>query len=334
MGEKTRIEWTDKTWNPWVGCSKVSPGCSHCYAESWADRFGRKFTDRTRTKDWKAPIRWDRQFVEAVRFYKEEDIGPEPTRPKVFPSLCDWLDEKVPIEWLADFLWLIYKTPNIDWILLTKRPQNWLHRIEATEYWMNGKFGPKNFLVGNWLLGTAPPNIWLGISCEDQQRADERISELLKIPAAVRWVSCEPLLGPIDLNSVEFGSNTRQSALSPTYMGRPYSHDAKLDWLVIGGESGTKARPCDLDWIRSLVKQSKKAGVPVFVKQLGSNAEQDLSAVIPSASEWETQQDPMEAAQWDIHRHHCKLQLQHPKGGDPSEWPEDLRVREWPKGKP
>ncbi len=148
-----------------------------------------------------------------------------------------------------------------------------------------------------WLAGTPPPNVWFGVSVEDQPRADERIPLLLDIPALVRWLSVEPLIGPVDL------SGQRLEWLAPFHETDPLLvRTPRVDWVVVGGESGPGARPCDVEWIRDIVRECQSAAVPVFVKQLG--ARPDMAPV------------------------------QHPKGGDPAEWPDDLRVRQYPEVKP
>jgi len=204
---------------------------------------------------------------------------------RVFPSLCDWLDEDVPIEWLADFLKLIHDTPNLDWLLLTKRPENF-HRVDEAEDLLGDEAAE---MVHAWASeGEAPKNVWIGVSCENQEYADKRILELLKIPAKIRFVSAEPLLGPIDFYFYQNG-----------FKGEHY-----LDWVIIGGESGPKARPCVVEWIRDIVLQCKRASVPCFVKQLGTNPQ--------------------------FNRDSTQLYFRHKKGGEPKEWPEDLRVRQFP----
>jgi protein gp37 len=161
---------------------------------------------------------------------------------------------------------LISHTPHLDWLLLTKRPENVLRLIDR-----------------DWL---EMPNVWIGVSIEDQQRADERLPHLAEIPARVKFLSIEPLLGPIILNGWD-GRVQRNWLVS--------SHPRSIDWVIIGGESGNSARSCTVDWIMGLVHTCRAAGVPVFVKQVGSSP-----------------------------------YLKDPKGGDPNEWPEHMRVREFP----
>jgi len=296
MSDSTKIEWAHATWNPWEGCTKVSPGCAHCYAEARNLRFAGganwgKGAPRRRTAkaNWSKPLRWNTE-VEAHPDYRH----------RVFPSLCDWLDAEVPIEWLADFMGLINKTPNLDWLLLTKRPENFQPRMRAAAEWVraNANIGDLQWFIKLWsgeLAGSPPPhNVWIGTSVEDQKRADERIPELLKIPARVRFLSVEPLLGPVDLG---FDRNVPKG-------------EHMLDWIICGGESGPKARPCNIEWIRSIVEQCKSASVPCFVKQLGGNlSDADLDDCSKSSGK----------------------SMAHKKGGDPAEWPSDLRVREFPE---
>ena len=252
--ENTKIEWTDHSWSPWYGCTKVSAGCANCYAETLNHRFGGnnwgKGKPRRKCADWNRPRRWNRSVEEPLSI-------PTPDipwyRPKVFPSQCDWLDPEVPIEWLAEFLQLIYETPNLTWQLLTKRPELWKERmIEVMEH-TDQSSCPGEIkaysLAMRWLQDNPPANVWLGTSVEDQKNANERIPTFVDyVPATLRFLSVEPLLGPI-----EFG-------------GDPDG----IDWVIIGGESGKGARPCNLDWIRWIKDQCVDAGVPVFVKQLGS----------------------------------------------------------------
>lgn len=333
MGENTNIEWADHTWNPWRGCSKVSPGCAHCYAETLSKRnpavLGEWGPGRPRVlaKNWGDPQHWNR---------KKWFHGTTPHRPRVFPSLCDWLDEEVPISWFARFLQLIHDTPNIDWLLLTKRPQNWLPRmrtvladvrpLNAFSDWLGQWMGTDPAVT--WRFKPRPPlNVWFGVSVEDQPRALERVPVLLKIPAVLRWLSLEPLLAAVQLEHLDVEASgdpewCEINALTGrhTDMARPAPDVQRLDWLVIGGESGPCARPCQVEWVHSLLAQGQVSGVPVFVKQLGARPRRSCGC--------EAIED----------RGHCPdcfdgtqpWVLRHPKGGDPLEWPEDLRIREWP----
>ncbi len=281
MSENSKIEWTDSTFNPWIGCTKVSPGCAHCYAETLMDtRYGRvkwgKGNPRQRTSEanWNLPLKWNRDAGRALENWKtavENGAGMEmPHRPRVFcASLADWLDDEVPIEWLADLLTLIHDTPNLDWLLLTKRPENWYSRIKQVSQHLVGKLPSDVFYwLADWREGRnfIPHNIWIGTTVEDQERADQRIPALLKIPAAVRFLSCEPLLGPVDLWGARYphAGGGQCGAISSWHKEGDGIH-----WVICGGESGKDARPMHPDWARSLRDQCQAAGVPFLFKQWG-----------------------------------------------------------------
>jgi len=176
-------------------------------------------------------------------------------RPRVFcASLADWLDPEVPIEWLADLLDLIRCTPNLDWLLLTKRPENFAELVyEAADRSTNEEL----FTWGtDWVRGGAPENVWIGTSIENQKYADIRIPALLKIPAGVRFLSCEPLLGPLDLAYTCFNG------------ADSFGQMPGISWCIVGGESGPNKRPINCDWARSIRDQCRVAGVPFFMKQV------------------------------------------------------------------
>jgi protein gp37 len=291
VGEATKIQWAHHTWSPWRGCQKVSEGCRNCYAEALSHRNPAVLGEwgpegaRVVNKDWRKPLQWDAQAGEAGE------------RRRVFPSLCDVFEDRDELEEVRrKFFVLIEATPALDWLILTKRPafaREWLERwAKAGGYW-------------------PARNVWLGTSVENQDTADQRIPDLFKIHAAVRWLSAEPLLGPIDLSSLMprdprpvIDRRILNGTLRPdhtTFAEIAQWQARRINWVVIGGESGPNARPCDLGWIRSLVGQCLTAEVPVFVKQLGSRPVLDGLAY-PAV---------------------------HPKGGNPDEWPEDLRIREF-----
>lgn len=249
MAENSKIEWTDHTFNPWTGCTKVSPACDHCYAEGWAKRSGHvewgPHGNRRRTSEsnWKQPLKWNREA---------EAAG---VRRKVFcASLADVFDNHKSIlpTWRTDLWNLIRMTPWLDWQLLTKRPQNIARYLP--EDWGNG-----------W------PNVWLGTTVENQEEADRRIPHLLAVPAALRFLSCEPMLGLIDLLRLQPKNATWLDCLN----GREHigtatvSTESKIDWVIVGGESGHGARPMHPDWARSLRDQCAAAGTPFFFKQWG-----------------------------------------------------------------
>lgn len=340
MSANTKIEWCDHSWSPWRGCTKVSAGCANCYAETLSKRnpavLGQwgKGKPRVLAKNWSDPVKWDREASrKSCGYCSFEEAEGElikqcrrcAVRPRVFPSLCDPFDEEVPIEWLARFLQLIHDTPNLDWLLLTKRPENWLNRIEEVKRYALRKGNPPRphedaaaaALAGHWSVGDYPINVWIGTSVEDQIRADERIPALLKIPARRRFLSVEPMLEPVDLsmwlpNGEADGDTTAK---------HNYEHpEDSIHWVIVGGESGPGSRPCNVDWVRSIVAQCAASGVPCFVKQLGAHP----------IGRWTESPDKSGLGEgWP-----AGLKINHPKGGDPAEWPEDLRVRQFPEVKP
>jgi protein gp37 len=239
MGLST-IEWTDYTFNPWIGCTKVSEGCKHCYAEAYGNRFGVQWGPsgtRRRTSDgnWRKPLAWN------------EKANREGTTPRVFcASLADVFEGNVQTEqWLPDLFKMIERCDGLTWLLLTKRPENVWRLIE-------NNVGLRRADV--WL--SENPHVWIGTSVENQAAADERIPELLKIPAAVRFLSCEPLLGGVYLSKWIY-----------TDGGKPWKMD--IDLVICGGESGPEARPMNTEWVRGLRDQCVAAGVSFFFKQWG-----------------------------------------------------------------
>lgn len=334
MSKTTKIQWADATWNPWTGYTKVSTGCKNCFAEvstparvlrSKGQETWGKGAKRSRTSAayWRNPILWDKHA--GAQAAADTYDGHAIHRPRIFPSLFDWLDDEVPIEWLADFLRIIYETPNLDWLLLTKRPGNFFNRVNSARCSLDGsENGSINKEVWKWIavwtkVGNPPANVWIGTSVEDQANADKRIPELLRIPAKVRFLSVKPLLGPMDLEAHVDASDNIHCRWCDGFTGDGkhdcYAPRLGIDWVIVGGESGPGARPCNIDWIRSVVAQCK-AAVPCFVKQLG--------AVSLSGDH------ALEGPYFDHSSGLRKLPLKDKKGGDPSEWPADLRVWEFP----
>lgn len=318
--ENSKIQWTDCTFNPWMGCTKVSPGCSNCYAETDNKRYGRaewgKGKPRIRTSDayWRKPLRWNAEAAERG------------VRTKVFcASWADWLDIEVPTQWQVNLLSLIARTPHLNWLLLTKRISLWANLMtKAADYTWNKEDVLGAELAERWYGGQAPPNVWLGVSVEDQQRADERIPMLLQTPARVRFLSCEPLLGPVALPAGAiwcrhhncYEPSMCMDTSQPCFRRQAEATDM-IDWVIVGGESGRDARPCNVRYVRSIVQQCQAAGVACFVKQLGANV---LGG--QGDGEWRGA-----GAASGVRR----IKFRDPKGGDPDEWPEDLRVREFPE---
>lgn len=302
MGENSKISWTDNTFNPWSGCTKVSPGCAHCYAETLSHRAPSTFGEwgkgaprkRTSERNWNDPIRWNRNAERNADASGDgaydSPLSQPARRPRVFcASLSDWLDDEVPVEWLRDLLALIHKTPYLDWLLLSKRPENWAPRIEAVLKLLEATPGfaalpnssetvrLRDFL-GDWFVLRRPPhNVWIGTTVENQDMVAKRIPVLLSIPATVRFLSCEPLLGPVNLASVMLGDPAIEfDPLRGTALADPAEvYRQKIHWVIVGGESGPGARPMSAEWARSLRDQCSSAGVSYFFKQWGGVRKED-----------------------------------------------------------
>jgi len=288
--KNSAISWTDNTFNPWIGCTKVSPGCAHCYAaeqnklRKWTagGEWGKE-RRRTSTANWKEPVKWN-----AAAANSNAGLGDHApfgqTRPRVFcASLADWLDDEVPVEWLVDLLALIHTTPNLDWLLLTKRPENWAPRMTAAYKSIDpGKLHMDSVLsmLERWgqaskknnKFGLKPPqNVWIGTTVENQDYADRRIPKLLNIPAKVHFLRVEPMLGPVDLarmslvNGVGYGSANPLQGVLPSY--NKGQRGPSISWVICGGESGPQRRPFEIEWALSLADQCTAAGVPFFMKQ-------------------------------------------------------------------
>lgn len=270
MSENSKIEWTDHTGGPFMGCTQVSPGCANCYAKELMERrlfpIVRKAYKAAGFADWETRPVWGDTaprvlskgfWNDAVRINKKAGFYGE--QPRWFPSMIDWLDE-MPAgiidqqgNWLdrdkvlSEFLRLINDTPHITWLLLTKRPENFRKLLEGIPKTCG--YNPVG-MIDEWLRGNPPPNVWIGVSIENQDVMARRHPLLMKIPAVVRFWSSEPLLGRID------------PSLVWATCGYP-------DWVITGGESGTKARPMHPAWASSLRDQCEEAGVAYFFKQWG-----------------------------------------------------------------
>lgn len=382
MAANSKIEWTDHTFNPWRGCTKVSAGCANCYAETLSGRnpktlgvWGPQGTRVVASEAmWREPVKWNREA---------EKSG---TRPRVFcASLADVFEDWTDLMSASDgavmhvcsecgawrtmeqmchgpnahmpltmpgvrhrLFAIIDATPNLDWLLLTKRPENIARMMPEFQETMpffdeeEAARQPNPFVIDTTIIRKrvqvpgVRPNVWLGVSCENQQSADERIPHLLQVPAKVRFLSCEPLLGPVEIDK---GPGKRSWLGS--FTGTVVTTGEKrflpgIDWVIVGGESGHGARPMRPEWVRSIVHQCKAAGVPVFVKQMGANVitRNDLieDAFNDDGTGW-----PEPDLEHNIHgfreEHQgadCRIRLHDRKGSDWNEWPADLRVREFP----
>lgn len=334
MGQETSIEWTEATWNPIRGCSRISQGCVNCYAETQAAR-------------WSGPggpyeglINDKRRWNGVVRMVPEHLLDPlrwERPRLVFVNSMSDLFHESLGWRDIAAVFGAMAMAPRHTFQLLTKRAdvmRLWFMELErmatasgchpadicvgvlretlcgfratpeickAHGRWLDHKSlltgtGKRPDVAQVWPL----PNAWVGVSVEDQ-RVAERVEHLSQVPAAVRWVSAEPLIGRLDLGGSEWAS---------------------VDWIVVGGESGHGARKCEAEWIYEVLRGAEKRGTPVFVKQLG--------AAFSCAGEGVF--GPQTAVSPVLQRLGLTTILKHPKGGDMAEWPLPLRVRQWPKG--
>lgn len=338
----TTIAWTGAVWNPVRGCALVSAGCEHCYAMRFAGRFsgdGQPYEGLTQpTKKghvWTGEARFVQEILSAPLRWK--------TPRRVFVnSMSDLFHKDITNGEIAAVFAVMAAAPQHTFQVLTKRPERmreWFEWVRSAGQALRDAVGiepPSGSAEPSACALAAPtgaidvrsllpqfgrtcwplPNVWLGVSAEDQESAGKRIPYLLKTPAAVRFVSAEPLLGPLDLRTIwGFGEFTKpltgehvrvnqNSGFSTSTMG------PGLDWVIVGGESGPNARPCDVQWVRAIVQQCKHSGVPAFVKQLGAR--------------------PYESPRTDGSTG-CDLPLHDRKGADMSEWPEDLRVREFPE---
>lgn len=276
MSANSKIEWTDHTFNPWIGCTKVSPACDNCYAEvstpsrtlgvAWGPHAERH---RTSDSNWELPRRWNAQ-AEAFK-------AQHGRRQRVFcASLADVFDNAVPVQWRIGLMRLILETPHLDWLLLTKRIGNAAEMLDVA-------FRAVHAQREKW-ADNVPANVWLGATIATPEEADRDITKLLAVPAARRFLSMEPLLGPVKLpRFCACGCNkTLEQAVDEAMDGPSALNEFQaraaiettlgIDWVIVGGESGPNARPMGPDWARSLRDQCQAAGVPFFFKQWGEHA--------------------------------------------------------------
>lgn len=274
MGKDSNIAWTKSTWNPWIGCTRVGPGCDHCYAENMDSRkrwggvthWGAGVPrHRTSASNWKQPLVWNRQAAASGEFW-----------PVFCASLADVFDNEAPDQWRIDLWQLISETPALTWLLLTKRiglaPKRW------------------------------PPNVWIGMTAVTQEEFDRDIGKLAEIDATVRWLSLEPQISTIDISSAA----------------------GIAQWAITGGESGRYARRYDVAWPRKIVADCRRSGIAPFVKQLGAHI--TWGGGSSPGEHWPegTRREDQGLGFW-------RIRLLDPAGANPDEWPEDLRVREFPR---
>lgn len=312
MAAETNIAWADTTFNPWIGCTKISAGCKHCYAATLAERtrLARWGDDAPRVVTspayWRAPLAWDRTVA---TYEGKAGLG----RRLVFvASMADVFEDRRDLDAPRAWLWeLIERTPNLTWLLLTKRPENW-----------------RKLVPPSWRR-IFPANVWIGTTAENNDTLRQRAMDLLNVPADVRFLSCEPLLEALDLDFSWCDSCGDPNPDGECEGGAPWCTECEqecvqglldpcadhaqrgINWVIVGGESGAGARPFDLAWAHGVVANCSAAGVPVFVKQMGSNAEAEDEGT------GETTRQKFRAR----------------AGDDPSEWPTELQVRQWPERK-
>lgn len=299
--QNSTIEWTNHTFSPWHGCVKVSPGCTNCYALALDRRFGRAVWGPAKTTPrmgmskayWKQPFKWNR---DALR---------DGVRRRVFcASMADvFEDHPGVVEWRSRLWEVIGECDALDWQLLTKRPENVLSMV------------PPAYAAGYWL-----PHVWIGTSVENQEQADKRIPELLKIPASVRFLSCEPLLGPLNLapyvdpvGGACCGGYSPCGCLADWPWDERRQEYARVHWVIAGGESGPGARPCQPDWVREIRDVCAHVKTPFHFKQWGQYEPYEEDAQEPF---WRDQHGKLHDAHW--------LEVLNPSTGDINPgWHED-----------
>jgi protein gp37 len=374
MGQTT-IEWTDKTWNPVRGCTRVSEGCRHCYAERQAARYSRGTLGEVPAlpfhgfaENTKAGPRWTGRVELIPNKLAEPLAWREPARVFV-NSMSDLFHEALSFEDVAAVFGIMAACPHLTFQVLTKRPERarefyrWLGS-DGRKWWsIEGRTNESQSIAwhlaafDNVRLCDAPGraacakwplfNLCLGTSVENQPTADERIPKILGCPAAVHFVSYEPALGPVDFDPgicPRCGSRdfTEGPEIQPTCnecgaevcFGWWLDSDPQIDWLIVGGESGPGARPFDLAWARSAVEQCKAAGVACFVKQLGARPiDSARMDAVPRRDDQiiRGEATPAQLDHLAFLIETATVRLRDRKGGEMSEWPAELRVRQFPE---
>lgn len=320
MADNTKIQWSQATWNVVTGCTRVSEECTNCYIERTPPfRMAHRKFDGPQIGATTGVLLHPQRLGLPLKWRKPRMV--------FVNSLSDMFHEQVPTEFIAKTFAVMSQTPRHTYQLLTKRPgrmrsllssEAFVEQVQQAIDAMFDDPDEQHIPDAGWPL----PNVWVGVSAGSQKWADIRIPALLDTPAAVRWISAEPLLGPIDLHGpisergdrrrLNYWIGTGRPFFPPgepgSMMSGPISEKPTLDWVVCGGESGPGSRPMDLEWVRSIVGQCQDAKVPVFVKQLGAVWAKDARYGVRTV-----------AAVGDS------------KGGECEYWPEDLRVREFPQ---
>lgn len=357
MGDRTGISWTDATWNPIRGCSRVSAGCVNCYAESVAHRFnapGLPYEGLTKDGRWNGTVRLvPDHLADPLRWQKPRKI--------FVNSMSDLFHESLDERVIAAVFGIMASSPRHTFQVLTKRPERMRAFLRGQSNAKIGSLRETCFYAARDLLGEKPlrgrtpwdveyplPNVWLGVSVEDQKTADARIPVLLKTPALVHFVSYEPALSAVDFRRFLLEPHDRDRSCSACRDTSQCDESCKtvttwplcLDWIIVGGESGPRARPFDVEFARSTVKQCAAAGIACFVKQLGANAftrtgeieAEKMLGKTPAQMEALYGVTP-EAWTYDPVRSYLvpRVRTKSKAGSDPSEWTPDLRVQEFPR---
>lgn len=302
------IEWTDQTWNPTVGCSRVSPGCEHCYAEGVAHR-AMQDAHRGLTVLGESGPRWTGE-VRLLPDRLETPMKWKSPRRVFVDSMSDLFHEQVPFEYIAKVYAIMQLSQQHTFQVLTKRPERalsfyeWMDTPDGRKAWLQAVISAPDGEHESWSRKWPFRNVWLGVSIEDQRRSEERLLPLMQCPAAVRFVSVEPMLEPVVLGLA--------GTLPGNVTGGAYvmAHQM-IDWVICGGESGARARSFDIAWARALRDECAAVGVAFFLKQLGAHPIDSEGRVVAR-----------------------EIPIGDRKGGKMAEWPEDLRVRQWPEVSP
>ncbi|MCT7971148.1 DUF5131 family protein [Laspinema olomoucense] len=315
----TKIQWTDETWNILVGCSRVpgSPGCQNCYAaEAAKSPRLQQFEQYQKVRSWNGTVEFvESQLIKPLKWKKPKRI--------FVCSMSDIFHKNVETAWIDKIFAVMAIASQHSFQVLTKRPERMLQylsdnqtpdRIEEAGYEFSHN------MEFDWPL----PNVWIGTSVENQEMADKRIPYLLQTPAKIRFLSCEPLLGPLDLGNhlvCEYcQGNGRQLKVIHWHKGGVAGYvdcpqcgnnlwNNKINWVIVGGESGHNARPCRVEWIKSIVTQCQDAHIASFVKQLGAKPYLGCEDYLPGIN---------------------TINLRDRKGGNPDEWPDELKIQQFP----
>lgn len=340
---ETSIEWTHRTWNPVRGCSRVSEGCRHCYAERMASRFAAPgktfhgFAKASGTSGWTGRVELIYDKLREPRSIRKPQ--------RIFVnSMSDLFHERLTDDQIDEVFVAMASAPWHTFQVLTKRASRMLEYFEHT-----ASGSPRHAIVSEtlkrrfgryceWPL----KHVWLGVSVEDQRSAIERVPSLLRAPAATRFISAEPLLGPLALLLSEWGHCYHSGASGRDHLSSHRECASHLDLVIVGGESGPGARPFDVAWARAIVRQCREAGIACFVKQCGSNVRTRNDSLstehnpdVPTdwpepEGGWGRIDENLDGYRDGYQGAPIRIYLKDRKGGDPAEWPEDLRVRQFP----